>query len=86
MTHNDKKCSKCPKIKLKDDKAFKNHIKQQSHRLTTKHCCSSCNFQTYFESYLWEHVLQNHKDMKKSTKVKKAKIKGDSVHSGNQNE
>ena len=25
MSHNDKRCSKCPEIKVKDDKAFKNH-------------------------------------------------------------
>ena len=89
MSHNDRKCSKCPEIKLKDDKAFKNHLKLSSHRLKTKHCCSSCKFQSYFETYLWEHMLKDHKNMKnlkKSTKVKKEQIKEDSVDSGNQNE
>ena len=90
MSHNDKRCSKCPEIKLKDDKAFKNHSHHNTHKLKSKHSCSFCKYQSYFEDYLWEHMLKEHKNMttlKKSTKiVKKDQMKEVSVDSGNQNE
>ena len=64
MSHNDKRCSRCPEIKLKDDKAFKNHSHQSTHKLKTKHWCSFCKYSTYFDFSLWEHMLKEHKDMK----------------------
>ena len=89
MFHNDKRCSKCPEIKLKDDKAFKNHLHHNTHKLKSKHSCSFCKYSTYFEFSLWDHMLKEHKDMKiwkKSTNVVKDQIKDVSVDSGNQNE